>query len=164
MSQVKPRVVILIAALALLSACSETSANPPQSKGAAWIANGSTACDKYLTPEFVAAVLTHPSGKSKTLSPQACAFNADDDSANISITLMNAGPKDFEAYQQYLSNPEPLAGVGDRASVSVTGIDAVKGNDRSCAIDAGGAPGSLMIRGKELGNKLGQICNLLFAL
>jgi hypothetical protein len=40
----------------------------------------------------------------------------------------------------------------------------VKGVDRMCTIDAGGAPGSLRLHGAELGQKLGAICNQLFAL
>lgn len=98
------------------------------------------------------------------MSIQACSFTTSDDGGSISITLSNAGPAAFDAYQKYLVDPQPLSGVGDRASQSVTGIDAVKGGDRSCSIDAGGAPGSLRLKGAELGQKLGAICNQLFAL
>src|SRR5690348_8278472 len=129
-----------------------------------WIAHGATACEKYLTPDVVAAILSHPAGKSKRLSGPACTHESGDSGGSISITLSSAGPAAFEQYQQYLVDPRPLAGVGDKASSSITGIDAVKGNDRTCTIDAGGAPGSTKLTGGALAQKLGEICNTLFAL
>ena len=165
------------AVLCALAACSQNhgsntagpgDGNAPASNRAAapsgWIANGATACDKYLTPDVVAAILSHPAGKAKRLSDQACTFESNDSGGSISITLSNAGPAAFEQYQQYLVDPRPLAGVGDKASSSFTGIDAVKGNDRTCTIDAGGAPGSTKLTGDALSQKLGEICNRLFAL
>jgi hypothetical protein len=132
--------------------------------GSSWVANGATACDAYLTQSVTADILTHPAGQSKKLSPQSCTYDTTDDGGSISVTLANAGPATFDSYQQYLANPVPLAGVGDKASQSMIGIVAVKGNDRMCTIDAGGAPGSLRLKGEELGRKLGAICNQLFAL
>ena len=137
---------------------------PPISAQNGWIANGAIACDKYLTPDVVAAILSHPAGQAKRLSGQACTFESSDSGGSISITLSNAGPAAFDQYQQYLVDPRPLAGVGDKASTSLTGIDAVKGNDRTCTIDAGGAPGSTKLTGGALAQKLGEICNKLFAL
>ena len=164
------------ATLLALTACSQNGSNyagPANSSAAAsnraaaprgWIANGATACDKHLTPDVVAAILSHPTGKSRRLSDQACRFESNDSGGSISITLANAGPAAFDQYQQYLVYPRPLAGVGDKASSSLTGIDAVKGNDRTCTIDAGGAPGSTKLTGDALAQKLGEICNRLFAL
>ena len=165
------------AMLCALAACSQNhgsnNVGPSDSSAAAsnqaapsngWIANGATACDKYLTPDVVAAILSHPAGKTKRLSGQACTFESNDSGGNISITLSNAGSAAFDQYQQYLVDPRPLAGVGDKASSSLTGIDAVKGNDRTCTIDAGGAPGSTKLTGDALAQKLGEICNKLLAL
>jgi hypothetical protein len=139
------------------------SASGGSSGGKTWIANGATACARYLTPDVVAEILTQPAGKSDKLSPQACSFNATNYSS-IAITLMAAGPETFDHYQQSLVNPVPLAGVGDKASRSAIGIDAVKGTDRMCTIDVTGAPGSTRLHGEALAQKLGQICNKLFAL
>ena len=134
------------------------------SGGEAWQKNGAQACERYLTHDVVASILATADGASKTLSVQACSFSTSDNSGSISITLSSAGPAAFDAYQKYLVDPQPLSGVGDKASQSVIGIDAVKGTDRSCSIDAGGAPGSLRLKGPELGQKLGALCNQLFAL
>jgi hypothetical protein len=132
--------------------------------GSHWTDYGATACDTYLTPEVVAQILTNPEGRSRKLSAQACTYESADHGGSITITLTSAGPDAFDHYQQYLVNPVPLPGVGDKASRSMIGIDAVKGNDRTCTIDAGGAPGSTRLRGEALAQHLGAICNKLFAL
>jgi hypothetical protein len=103
-------------------------------------------------------------GKPVRLSAQACSYTTIDSAGTISITLTNGGPPTYDAFQKYLVNPEPLPGVGDKAAQAVIGIVAVKGADRMCTIDAGGAPGSLQLHGAELGQKFGAICNQLFAL
>jgi hypothetical protein len=148
-------------------ACAGCSKPPPSvdTHGAGgWIANGAGACDRYLRPDLVAAILNNPAGANKTLSAQACSYNTADSGGTITITLTDAGPAAFDAYQKYLVNPQPLPGIGDKASQSMIGIVAVKGPDRNCSIDAGGAPDALRIAGAELGKKLGEICNQLFAL
>jgi hypothetical protein len=153
----------------VVASCTSTgcfkSSPPAETHGTgSWIANGAGACDRYLGRDVVAAILKSPAGANKTLSPQACSYSTSDSGGTITITLTNAGPLAFDAYQKYLVNPQPLPGVGDKASQSMIGIVAVKGTDRNCSIDAGGAPDALRIRGAELGKKLGEICNQLFAL
>jgi hypothetical protein len=155
---------IAIAASFASAGCSKTATNGGNAGAGAWIANGAQACERYLRQDVVAAILTDPSGASKTLSAQACSYTTTDSARTISITLTNGGPSTYDAFQKYLVNPEPLPGVGDKAAQSVIGIVAVKGADRMCTIDAGGAPGSLRLHGAELGQKLGAICNQLFAL
>jgi len=152
------------AALCAATGCSGSSAPVAAGAGRHWTDNGATACDTYLTHDLVSAVLSNPTGQSKKLSVQSCTYETTDSGGSITITLTNAGLPAFDHYQQYLADPVPLAGVGDKASQSVTGIDAVKGAHRGCDIDAGGAPGSLKLHGAELGQKLGAICNQLFAL
>jgi hypothetical protein len=132
------------------------------SSGSGWIADGATACAKYLTPDVVAEILTHPAGHTKQLSAQACSYVNPD--GNIDITLSNGGLATFEDYQKYLVEPVPLAGVGDKALRSVSGIVAVKGADRTCKIDAGGTPTFTKLSSAALADKLGAICNKLFAL
>ena len=172
------RNIALACTLCSFAACSQgastsgsggTSANAAaatsgSATGGDWVANGATACEKYLTPDVVAAILTHPAGKNKTLSAQACSYETTDSGGTIAITLASAGPEAFDQYQKYLVDAVSLPGVGDRASRSMTGIDAVKGDNRMCTIDAGGAPGSTNLRGEALAQKLGEICNKLFAL
>jgi hypothetical protein len=156
--------ITLAVVLCASSGCSKSSGSGAGGGGSAWMQNGASACGKYLSHDLVAAILSNPTGTSKTLSSQACSFTSADSGGSISITLTNAGPAAFEAYQKYLVDPVPLPGVGDKASQSLIGIDAVKGADRSCSIDAGGAPGSLKLHGAQLGQELGAICNQLFAL
>ena len=88
MSRLEALRIAAVAALAFLSVPIGASAAPPSGAGGqSWVANGANACDKYLSVDFVTAVLTHPRGKSKPLSPQACTYTADDDSGSIQITL-----------------------------------------------------------------------------
>jgi hypothetical protein len=157
--------IVVPAVLGVCIACSRTAVPGAGTVGGdAWINNGAHACERYLNSDFVASILTTADGASKPLSGQACSYVTRDAGGSITITLSNAGPAAFDAYQKYLVDPQPLSGVGDRATQSLIGIDAVKGADRSCSIDAGGAPGSLRLKGADLGQKLGAICNQLFAL
>ena len=176
MSFCSPRRAALLGALCALTACgrdASTSSSAPRASAATarrapdgpnWTSNGATACERYLTPSVVAAILAHPAGRTKALSPQACTYETADNSGSLSITLTNAGPSAFDQYQQFLVDPVPLPGVGDKASRSRTGIDAVKGQDRTCTIDAVGPPGSTKLTGEALARELGAVCNALFAL
>ncbi len=128
-----------------------------------WTSLGATACAKYLTPDVVGAILSQPAGPAKTLSQQACSVTSNDQGGSITITLTSAGAAAFDAYLKYLSDPQPLAGVGDKAVQSLIGIASFKSPNKSCDIDAGGAPGSLKLTGPALGKSLGAICNELFA-
>jgi hypothetical protein len=146
------------------SSAPRTAGTSTASSSTNWIANGSTACEKYLTPDIVAAILTHPSGSSKKLSTQACAYTTTDFGGNIDITLMQVGTAGLDMDLKNLPDPVPLSGVGDKAVRTLLGIEAAKGNDRMCSINAGGAPGSTKLNGEALAQKLGEICNKLFAL
>ena len=174
MNVYKGHPMAVLGALCALTACgrgrstsvgARAHASVETASGAAsWTTNGATACDRYLTPVMVAEVLTHTAGRTRKLSSQACTYETADNSGSISITLTNAGPAAFDRYQQYLVNPVPLPGVGDKASRSMIGIVALKGNDRTCTIDAVGPPGSTKLAGEALARQLGGICNDLFAL
>jgi hypothetical protein len=173
----KMRYVVL--PFALVAACtksaSKSAADAPTTPAAAaqqagasgsgsgFANGGGLACEKYLTPDVIAAILNGAPGERKKLSPQSCSVTTTDDAGNLTITLTNATPQGFDAYQKYLVDPQPLSGVGDRAVQSMIGISSIKGNNMGCDIDAGGAPGSLKLRGKALGDKLGAICNKIFA-
>lgn len=161
---------VIVCALCATSACThgaadagsnaaQTTAASNAAAGGEWTANGATACDTYLTPDFVGQVLKNPAGHSKKLGAQACSFESTDFSS-INITLIAAGPAEFDAHQQYQTNPVPLPGVGDKAVRTPIGIEAVKGSDRMCSVDVTGSK----LSGEALAQKVGEVCNKLFAL
>lgn len=161
-------------ALCALVACSQrtsTSGAPSSSVTAqsasssahpAWTANGATACDTFLTPAIAAEILKNPTGHAKPLSAWSCAYETTDFS-NISITLMAVGTAGLDQDLKNLSDPTPLAGVGDKAVRTTIGIEAAKGADRMCNIDVM-PPFAAKVSGEALAQKLGAICNQLFAL
>jgi len=168
------RYAIAACVLCALTACTQKSAPTSGQNGGAsqsasapaagapWIANGATACDTYLTSAVVAEILKNPSGHAKKLSPQACAYETTD-FANISITLIPGGTASLDRHMQYLPDPVPLAGVGDKAVRTMLGVEAAKGADRMCSIDVT-PPFATKTSGEPLAQKLGAICNQLFAL
>ena len=129
---------------------------------ASWTANGATACDKYLTPAIVAGILKNPAGHSKPTSAWSCSFETSG-YGNIDITLMAFGSAQLDQDLQNLADPTPLAGVGDKAVRTAIGIEAVKGANRTCNINVM-PPFAAKLSGEALAQKLGAICNELFAL
>ncbi len=159
--------VLLVAAFCVAGGHSNTSAQAGTAASGAWIANGLAACEKYLTPDVVALIWGDPAGQSKALdtrssSSKACLFQSADH--NIRIQLSTDGPASFDAARQYLVDPAPLPNVGDKASLTGEGIVAVKGANRTCRIDTVANSGSVKLSRQALGQKLGEICNKLFAL
>ena len=60
---------------------------------------------------------------------------------------------------------QPGGIFGDGAYWNEAGaVAAVKGHDRGCNVSIIAAPSQLKLRGAALGEKLGAICNQLFAL
>jgi hypothetical protein len=141
------------------------AANDGSASGADWTANGATACEKYLTPDVVAAILKVPGGKAQTLDARSCNFQGERGAGIIGITL---GVEDVDRFRLKLPQivgTHTLAGVGDAAYWNAGGaISAVKGHKRGCDISVLGAPDVTKIRDEDLGKKLGEICNKLFAL
>ena len=125
--------------------------------GNQWTANGASACEKYLTPDVVAAILLTPAGRPRQLGPNSC------NAGNIYITLNVANIDTFRQELPMITGVHQMNGVGDGAYWNEAGaVSAVKGHDRGCDISViGGAP---RIHGAALGQKLGEICNKLFAL
>lgn len=157
------RAATVIALLALVVGCSKpSSANATPVTDQDWVANGATACEKYLTPDFVGQIFKNPAGQAKKHGVQGCGFETPDYSS-LSITLTAGGPSVFDAHQKYLTNPVPLDGVGDKAVFTASGIEAVKGQSRMCGIDVM-PPFGNKLSGEALARKLGEICNRLFAL
>jgi hypothetical protein len=155
---------VIVAAGSWATACLSPSAEAATSTGQAWTDNGATACDAYLTNDVVAAILTNPPGATKKLSKQSCTYRASNGGGSISITLGSGGQAGLDQLKENMVDPVPLSGVGDKAWESVIGISAVKGPVRVCTVHTVGPPGSIKLRGAELGRKLGAICNQLFAL
>ena len=139
------------------------------SDDSAWQTNGGTACDKYITPDLVAEVLNMPAGKIEHTNPETCKVGAPDwhNPASIQITLgSHSNPGLFKATEQLRENLVPLPGVGDMATRSGNRtyvlVDALKGDHRSCSITA--MVSSAPLKSELMAQKLGAICNELFAL
>ncbi|MGH7023918.1 MAG: hypothetical protein ACREEB_10045 [Caulobacteraceae bacterium] len=176
-SRVRP--IIIASALCAVAACtqrpsSSTDASHNGNGGQAfpatgssgdnaWVNNGGDACAKLLTPDFVAQILRNPAGHSEQLSAKGCHFNGD--SGTIGIVLIPGGVADFDATQKLRGGKTtPLTGVGDKAVVVTEGsIEAAKGQDRICDVDVQPASDQ-KLTGMALAQKLGEVCNKLFAL
>lgn len=141
---------------------SATANKPTASTAPTWIDHGATACDTYLTPAVVGEILKKPEGHSKRLAAQSCNFETPDFSS-INITLTPGGVAVLDAHMAYLGDVAPLAGVGDKAVRTASGIEAAKGTDRICSVDVM-PPFAAKISGDALAQKLGAICNQLLAL
>jgi hypothetical protein len=129
-----------------------------QGTGSAWTANGATACEKYLTPDVVAAILRNPAGHPRRLDAHSCNVGP------IYISLIVADVDVFRAELPGIFQAHPIGGFGDAAYWNGAGaFSAVKGHDRGCDISVID-PGAPKIHNAELGQKLGEICNKLFAI
>jgi hypothetical protein len=127
--------------------------------GGGWISNGATACEKYLTPDVVAAILRTPAGHPRRLDVNSC------NAGMIYIFLKVADINVFRMELPRIAGVHLISGVGDGAYWNEAGaLSAVKGHDRGCNISIIGAPGELKIHDAALGQKLGEICNKLFAI
>jgi hypothetical protein len=144
----------LAAVLAMLAFTAPAAAGG----GSVWIANGATACEKYLTPDVVAAILRSPAGHPQRLDAHSCHTGV------IYIYLKVADIDVFRKELPMIAGTHPMAGVGDGAYWNGAGaVSAVKGHDRGCDISVID-PGASKIHNAELGQKLGEICNKLFAI
>lgn len=129
-----------------------------------WTANGATACERFLTPEVVAAILVNPAGKSRHKDATSCEYTTEH-SGNIGITLKVANVDAFRSQIKRIAYAHPMAGVGDAAYWNEAGaVSSVKGS-RGCDIEAFGvAFRATKLRDEALGRQLGAICTKLFAL
>jgi hypothetical protein len=154
----QPASVLALPIAAVLAMLAFTApALAASSPGSAWIANGATACEKYLTPDVVSAILSGPAGAPQRVDAHSC------HAGMIYITLKVADIDVFRPEIPRIAFAHPIAGVGDGAFWNEGGgFSAVKGHDRGCDISVVGAP--LKIQGAALGQKLGDICNKLFAI
>jgi len=124
-----------------------------------WIANGGTACEKYLAPDVVSAILLTPADHPQQLDAHSCHAGI------IYIDLKIADIGVFRQELPMITGVHLMAGVGDGAYWNEAGaVSAVKGHDRGCDISILGTPGQMKIHSAALGQALGAICNKLFAL
>lgn len=163
-----PGLAVAIIAGALVS-CAKEASSSTTTAGAApassdWTANGGTACEKYLTPDVVAAILVDPAGQSRRKDATSCEF-ATKQSGNIGITLKVGNVDAFRRQMKMIAYTHPMTGVGDAAYWNEAGaVSSVKGN-RGCDIEAFGvAFHATKLREEALGRQLGAICTKLFAL
>jgi hypothetical protein len=125
--------------------------------GNSWTANGGSACEKYLTPDVLAAILTSPAGPAARLDADMC------HTGSIYIHLKVANVVVFRQEVSNIAFAHPIDGVGDAAFWNQAGaLSAVKRPDRGCDISVVGPPPK--IHDEALAQKLGEICNKLFAL
>jgi len=147
------------ASLAALCPSSMASAGATEAQGSAWTANGATACGKYLTPDVTAAILVAPAGPAQRLDANTCHAGI------IYISLKVANVEVFRQEIPRIAGAHRIAGIGDAAYWNEAGaLSSAKGLDRGCDISIVGVPQQMKIHNAELGQKLGEICNKLFAL
>jgi hypothetical protein len=129
----------------------------PASGAGSWIDYGATACEKYLTPDVLASILSNPAGRPGKVDAHTCNVGP------IYITLSVADINEFRREIPRIAGAHPISGFGDAAYWNEAGaFSSVKGN-RGCKISVID-PGAAKIHNAELGQKLGDICNKLFAL
>lgn len=143
---------------ALLVILAFIAPTPIAAAGSTWVDNGATACEKYLTPDVVATILRNPGGKPQRLDAHSCHVGP------IYIALTVADIDVFRLEVPRIVGAHPISGFGDDAYWNGAGaFSAVKGHGRGCDISVID-PGAPKIHNAELGQKLGAICNKLFAI
>ena len=78
------------------------------SGGSDWIANGATACEKYLTPDVAAAIVPAPAGMPQRLDAHSC---------HTGIIYIDLNVADIGVFRRELpriAGPHPLAGARRR--------------------------------------------------
>jgi hypothetical protein len=153
----RTRILLCLAAACTTLAIGIHAPASAASGGQSWIANGASACKKFLTPDVLAGILVKPDGSPTRIDGTSC------NTGPVYITLMVKDVNVFKLELPRIIGVHMMSGVGDLAYWNQAGaISAVKGHDRGCDISViGGAP---KIHDAALGLKLGEICNKLFAL
>jgi hypothetical protein len=147
--------------VAALGAYAPVSANgaPAPVTAHGWTANGASACEKYLTPDIVGAILSKAPGPAVRIDAASC------NTGSIYVSLLVA---DVDVFKQEISRivgAHPMTGVGDAAFWNQAGaLSSVKGHDRGCNISVIGEAYATKLHDEALARKLGEVCNKLFAL
>lgn len=123
-----------------------------------WAANGGGACAKYFTPDFVGAVLGGSPQPAKVTSDSSCL------SGMLFITLNSIGAAQFRRQMPLIAGTHPITGIGDVAYWNEAGtVSSAKGQGRGCVVGVLIAQ-QAKLQKEALAQKLGTICNALFAL
>ena len=133
----------------------------------AWSANGASACKKFLTRDFLAAILIHADGENQAKDERSCMFSNDYSGGTNILTI---GLSDHVTQADWnkvglFPGAIPVAGVGDQAVRTKDGttLHAYTNGGRMCVslIPLGEMP---KLAGDALAKKFGTICSQLFAL
>ena len=123
-----------------------------------WAANGAGACAKYFSPDFVGAVMGGSPGPAKVTSDSSCL------SGMLYITLNSISAEQFRRQMPLIAATHPISGIGDVAYWNEAGtVSSAKGQGRGCNIGVI-VPQQAKLQKEALAQKLGTICNSLFAL
>jgi hypothetical protein len=134
------------------------SAPAVSTKQQRWAANGGGACAKYFSPEFVGAVLGGSAEPAKVTSDSSCL------SGMLYITLNSISAEQFRQQMPLIAGTHPISGIGDVAYWNEAGtVSSAKGQGRGCNIGVFIAQ-QAKLQKEALAQKLGTICNSLFAL
>jgi hypothetical protein len=126
-----------------------------------WIANGASACERYLTPDFVGRIFAKTEGRAKRLSGQACSYDTPEGSS-IGITLIAGDRGNFDT-DPNTQGAAAVGGIGDKAVRTASGIEAFTDGKGICQIDVL-PPFGNKLSGDALARTVGEVCNALFAL
>ncbi|MEO7051624.1 MAG: hypothetical protein ABI128_08155 [Rhodanobacter sp.] len=173
----KPRFLWLVSAAWMLGttcACSSSAPSGPADgkpkpvgSGAAsrntgtWTSHGSSACQEFITPEFASQLFDNANGTSSRLSDWSCSFDTPD-GKSINVVLIDASAGTFDS-DPNVQGATPAHGIGDKAVRTASGVEAYKAQRGICQIDVM-PPFGLKLQSEQLTNKLGELCNKLFAL
>ena len=167
--------MVALSALGTIGPCSKDSPAPATGSAASvstapaaatagsgnserWMTNGATACEKFLTPDVAGAILARPGGAAQKDDAHSCHLGP------IYISLSAHSLDVFRLEIPHVALTHPLSGVGDAAYWNQAGaISAVKAPDRQCNVSVI-VPGAAKLKDEALGEKLGEVCNKLFAL
>jgi hypothetical protein len=145
--------------VAALGAYAPICANSAPATAHGWTANGGSACEKYLTPDVVGAILGKAPGPPVQTDAASCY------TGSIYISLVVADVDVFKLEIPRIVGAHPMAGVGDAAFWNHAGaLSAVKGHQRGCNISVIGEGYATKLHDQALAQKLGEICNKLFSL
>lgn len=145
--------------VAALGAYAPVAANGAPPTGHEWTANGASACQKFLTQDVVAAILGKAPGPAVQIDATSC------NTGSIYISLEVANVDVFKQEIPRIVGAHPMSGVGDAAFWNHAGaLSAVKGHERGCNISVIGEAYATKLHDEALAQKLGEVCNKLFAL
>lgn len=150
------RILLHVLAAAYI-ACAPGGASASGEAAKSWTANGASACANYLTPAVLGAITGASSGHAVTLDTDYCHTDS------VYIHLTTTDVEVFKKEVPHVAFAHPIGGIGDAAFWNEAGaLSAVKRPDRHCEISVIGPPPK--IHNEALAQKLGEVCNKLFAL